>query len=203
MAIVSRFSVEKATSVKKVAKRSLTQRLRERVGMGDSSDEDDDNKEEDNAEDKNKDEVSRSDEMDADAKSTLHEEDNVSAIQIPQRTTRTGRGRGRPKQRAGVRPDIEMGIIEEQDVQKDHGKEKKHRIPRSATALEQSMPADAVLTKKGAEDFLQAIDPAIMPLGIITLEDVLEGMHSYSLVMAATSLYVPCRTYWGRNLRRI
>jgi hypothetical protein len=96
-----------------------------------------------------------------------------------------------------------MGIIEEQDIQKDHGKEKKHRIPRSATALEQSMPADAVLTKKGAEDFLQVIDPAIMPLGIITLEDVLEGMHSCSLVMAATSLYVPCRTHWGRNLRRI
>src|ERR1700722_11147436 len=34
--IVSRFSVEKAASVKKAAKRGLTQRLRERVGMGDT-----------------------------------------------------------------------------------------------------------------------------------------------------------------------
>jgi metal transporter CNNM len=32
------------------------------------------------------------------------------------------------------------------------------------------------LTKKDAKDFLQGIDPAIMPLGIITLEDVLEEL---------------------------
>ncbi|EEB91980.1 hypothetical protein MPER_09574, partial [Moniliophthora perniciosa FA553] len=36
MAIVSRISREKAASVKKVVKQSLTQRLRQRVGMGDS-----------------------------------------------------------------------------------------------------------------------------------------------------------------------
>jgi metal transporter CNNM len=38
IAVVSRFSVEKAKSVKKAVKRGLTQRLREKVGMGDSSD---------------------------------------------------------------------------------------------------------------------------------------------------------------------
>ncbi|KAG9312630.1 hypothetical protein JVU11DRAFT_7045 [Chiua virens] len=38
------------------------------------------------------------------------------------------------------------------------------------------MPADALLTKRDAKDFLQGIDPAIMPLGIITLEDVLEEL---------------------------
>ncbi|KAJ7690635.1 hypothetical protein B0H17DRAFT_935869 [Mycena rosella] len=37
IAIVSRFSVEKAQSVKKAVKRGLTQRLRDKVGMGDSS----------------------------------------------------------------------------------------------------------------------------------------------------------------------
>lgn len=37
IAVVSRFSVEKAQSVKKAVKRGLTQRLREKVGMGDSS----------------------------------------------------------------------------------------------------------------------------------------------------------------------
>ncbi|KAG1727783.1 uncharacterized protein EDB91DRAFT_1163245 [Suillus paluster] len=180
MAIVSRFSVEKAASVKKVAKRSLTQRLRDRVGMGDSSDEDEDNKEKDKAKDKNKDEdkvsrVSWADESDPDGQSTLRGDDK-DAIDIPQRTIRTARGRGRPAQRERVKRDMEMGVIEEQVVQNDTGKEKKFRIPRSTTALEQSMPADAVLTKEGAEDFLQVIDPAIMPLGIITLEDVLEEL---------------------------
>ncbi|KAG1878952.1 hypothetical protein F4604DRAFT_1755144 [Suillus subluteus] len=180
MAIVSRFSVEKAASVKKVAKRSLTQRLRERVGMGDSSDEDDDSKEKDNT--KNQDgekasqEISCADELDADGQSTLRGDDKDSAIHIPQRAVRTGRGRGRPSQRGRVRRDIEMGIIKEQAAQDDTAKEKKLRIPRSASALEQSIPDDAVLTKEGAEDFLQVIDPAIMPLGIITLEDVLEEL---------------------------
>ncbi|KAG1734591.1 hypothetical protein EDB19DRAFT_1726705 [Suillus lakei] len=172
MAIVSRFSVEKAASVKK--------RLRERVGMGDSSDEDDDSKEKDKAKNKDEEKASReiswADELDADGQSTLRGDDKDSAIEIPQRAIRTGRGRGRPSQRGRVRRDMEMGIIEEQVVQKDYGKEKKFRIPRSATALEQSIPADAVLTKEGAEDFLQVIDPAIMPLGIITLEDVLEEL---------------------------
>ncbi|KAG2347319.1 hypothetical protein BDR05DRAFT_957946 [Suillus weaverae] len=180
MAIVSRFSVEKAASVKKVAKRSLTQRLRERVGMGDSSDEDDDSKEKGNT--KNKDEekasqeISCADELDADGQSTLRGDGKDSTIHIPQRGVRTGRGRGRPSQRGRVRRDMEMGVIEKQVVQKDTGKEKKLRIPRSASALEQSIPDDAVLTKAGAEDFLQVIDPAIMPLGIITLEDVLEEL---------------------------
>lgn len=180
MAIVSRFSVEKAASVKKVAKRSLTQRLRERVGMGDSSDEDDDSTEKDNTkikddEEKALREISCADEPD-DGQSTLRGDDKDSAKHIPQRAVRTGRGRGRPSQRGRVRRDMEMGIIEEQVIQKDNGKEQKLRIPRSATALEQSIPDDAVLTKEGAEDFLQVIDPAIMPLGIITLEDVLEEL---------------------------
>jgi metal transporter CNNM len=37
------------------------------------------------------------------------------------------------------------------------------------------VPDDALLTKQDAKDFLQGIDLAIMPLGIVTLEDVLEG----------------------------
>lgn len=180
MAIVSRFSVEKAASVKKVAKRSLTQRLRERVGMGDSSDEDDDSKEKDNTQNNNEEwasqEISCADELDVDGQSTLRGDDKDSAIHIPQRAVRTGRGRGRPSQRGRVRRDIEMGIIKEQADPNDTAKEKKLRIPRSASALEQSIPDDAVLTKEGAEDFLQVIDPAIMPLGIITLEDVLEEL---------------------------
>lgn len=179
MAIVSRFSVEKAASVKKVAKRSLTQRLRERVGMSDSSDEDDDSTEKDSAKIKDEEkalrEISCADEPD-DGHSTRRGDDKDSAKHLTQRAVRTGRGRGRPLQSGRVRRDMEMGIIEEQVIQKDTGKEQQLRVPRSATALEQSIPDDAVLTKEGAEDFLQVIDPAIMPLGIITLEDVLEEL---------------------------
>ncbi|KAF9444552.1 DUF21-domain-containing protein [Macrolepiota fuliginosa MF-IS2] len=46
----------------------------------------------------------------------------------------------------------------------------------SGSLLEQSMPADAVLAKEGADEFLQSFEPAVMPLGIITLEDVLEEL---------------------------
>ncbi|KAI6022045.1 hypothetical protein EDC04DRAFT_3143780, partial [Pisolithus marmoratus] len=67
--------------------------------------------------------------------------------------------------------DIEMGSSEREERKKTET-----RLPRASLALEQTMPADAVLTKKDAEDFLQVIDPAINPLGIITLEDVLEEL---------------------------
>ncbi|KAJ4490474.1 hypothetical protein J3R30DRAFT_3653766 [Lentinula aciculospora] len=46
----------------------------------------------------------------------------------------------------------------------------------SISNLEQSMPADAVLSKEEVETFLQGLDPAVSPLGIITLEDVLEEL---------------------------
>ncbi|CAL1706812.1 unnamed protein product [Somion occarium] len=46
----------------------------------------------------------------------------------------------------------------------------------TSVGREQSMPDDAVLPKQGAEELLQSVDPAIMPLGIITLEDVLEEL---------------------------
>ncbi|KAF9495347.1 DUF21-domain-containing protein [Pleurotus eryngii] len=51
------------------------------------------------------------------------------------------------------------------------------RSPNRPTMnLEQSMPDDAVLGEEGAKEFLQVLDPNIMPLGIITLEDVLEEL---------------------------
>ncbi|KAF7428473.1 hypothetical protein PC9H_007697 [Pleurotus ostreatus] len=51
------------------------------------------------------------------------------------------------------------------------------RSPKKPTMnLEQSMPDDAVLGEEGAKEFLQVLDPNIMPLGIITLEDVLEEL---------------------------
>lgn len=75
--------------------------------------------------------------------------------------------------RADKHGDIELGI-----VQPDQPKSRSSfQLPRvGGLGLEQSMPADAVLAKKGAEEFLQSFDPGVAPLGIITLEDVLEGM---------------------------
>ncbi|KAF9220570.1 DUF21-domain-containing protein [Gyrodon lividus] len=186
MAIVSRFSVEKAASVKKVAKRTLTQRLRERVGMGDSSDSSDSSDDEESDSGLNtKDHKEKSSKRiswakDADADST-NKSDTATEPDVveekPKCTPPAGKGRGRVKERGQLRNlDIEMGVVDGADKE-GHAKDKqKFRLPRPTSGLEQSMPADAVLTKKDANDFLQGIDPAIMPLGIITLEDVLEEL---------------------------
>ncbi|KAH7909012.1 hypothetical protein BJ138DRAFT_1011658 [Hygrophoropsis aurantiaca] len=176
MAIVSRFSVEKAASVKKVAKRSLTQRLRDTVGIGDSSSSESEEEETETGDNekkksKNKDKGKAITWADDDGSTTLHgdggsEKDSAT-------TERANRSRGRPKQKGGhERPaDVEMGLptIEENDKSRS-------RLYRTNIGMEQSMPADALLTKKDAEEFLRGVDPAVMPLGLITLEDVLEEL---------------------------
>lgn len=72
--------------------------------------------------------------------------------------------RGGRKKRKNVDEDVELGNLEGR------------KGLTSMLALEQTMPADAVLAKERAEEFLKGFDPAIMPLGIITLEDVLEEL---------------------------
>jgi len=60
------------------------------------------------------------------------------------------------------------------DLEKgEKGKWAKKDAGRFGNNLEQVMPADAVLDKDGAERFLKSLEGN--PLGIITLEDVLEG----------------------------
>ncbi|KAK0226163.1 DUF21-domain-containing protein [Armillaria fumosa] len=152
MAIVSRFSVEKAQSVKKAVtgKRGLTRRFLERVGMGDSSEES--GEEIDNH--SGADETLRGDTLKADG---AWEKDFA-----PEAAGKKERG-GR-KKRKNPDEDIELGNVEGM------------KGLTSMLALEQTMPADAVLAKERAEEFLKGFDPAIMPLGIITLEDVLEEL---------------------------
>ena len=60
------------------------------------------------------------------------------------------------------------------------------------------------------EQFLQSVDPAVLPLGIITLEDILEGSHSLSDSQSSTdhrltfTLVLPnSRTHWRGDLRRV
>jgi len=70
----------------------------------------------------------------------------------------------------GRNDDLEMGVIDTDTRQRSKA------ASFTTLGLEQVTPADAVLAKEGVEDLLQILDPAIMPLGIITLEDVLEEL---------------------------
>ncbi|KAJ6541667.1 hypothetical protein B0H19DRAFT_1174110 [Mycena capillaripes] len=198
MAIVSRFSVDKAASVKKAVKRGLTQRLRERVGMGDSdsSDEEEKEKEKDSKHHARRKKVKDIEEGieeefegdtlggDAHANANVNGHGNLNGNPVfEQDFAAPNRGRGGGPGAAGPGRTKEGSRDREKDLD---GAPKSRRtsfqLPRvaagmtSMSMLEQSMPADAVLGKAGAEEFLQGFDPAVMPLGIITLEDVLEEL---------------------------
>ncbi|CAK5266051.1 unnamed protein product [Mycena citricolor] len=153
MAIVSRFGEDKAASVKKAVKRGLTQRLRERVGMGDSSDEEEEKeKEKDSAVKKKFRDIEEGIEEESSEGDETLKSYYASARGRSQRVTATA-------------------VPEE----RERSRRASFQLP-SRSGLEQSMPADAVLGKEGVAEFLQNFDPAVMPLGIITLEDVLEEL---------------------------
>jgi metal transporter CNNM len=170
MAIVSRFSADKAASVKKAVKRGLTQRLRERVGIGEGSDEDGDaNKGVEDCEAGNTDTNT--------LKGDGILEKDFANIPNGKRggkgRTETARGRGNKRRPHGKRAknDLEMGVVGEEPedtemevvADKDKDREKLSRLPSyvgipmpsmglGTSGLEQSMPADAVLAKKGADE---------------------------------------------------
>ena len=184
MAIVSRISVEKAASVKKVVKRGLTQRLRDRVGMGesDSSDEEGEVREKDKDKEKKekgweRGEKSMEDEFDdMDGEATLkgdpiiehdYATSNSSNHNNGTATREKGvgfshvRGRGRSskgkngandtrhhQQQQQQNVDLEMGIVEDKNKKRSSFV----HLPFAVAGLEQSMPADAVLAKEGAEE---------------------------------------------------
>ncbi|KAJ7045149.1 hypothetical protein C8F04DRAFT_1067876 [Mycena alexandri] len=184
MAIVSRFSTEKAASVKKAVKRGLTQRLRSHV-MGDSDSSDEDEKESKHDARRNKKKVKDIEEgIEEDVEGDTLGSDNMhtngndhaNGNRVIEKDFSPHRGRG-----GGV-----SGRTKESSRDREDGAPKSRRtsfqLPKavagmtSMSMLEQSMPADAVLGKAGAAEFLQDFDPAVMPLGIITLEDVLEEL---------------------------
>ncbi|KAH8093859.1 hypothetical protein BXZ70DRAFT_367149 [Cristinia sonorae] len=149
MAIVGRLSYEKAASVQHEVKSSLTRRMKARVGIHDSD--------------------SSSDESDSKDGSTPEEEkDNDATLRGDGKRNRWGR-----KRKTKHKADIEKG----EDVPKPESKGPNITWAKfTSSGREQSMPDDAVLNKEGAAEFLQSFDPAVMPLGIITLEDVLEEL---------------------------
>ncbi|KAF9039353.1 hypothetical protein BJ165DRAFT_1497695 [Panaeolus papilionaceus] len=174
MAIVSRFSVEKAESVKLAVKQSLTQRLRQRVGMGDSDSDSESDEGKTLAEKKPKktgSDKERDLEAGIDDGETIQIKDEKGDLILEEYEPN-------PLKRIANRADVD-------NVKKNDPTKKTtilSGIPRMAsgmtsmTHLEQAMPADAVLAKSGYKEFLQGVDPAIAPLGIITLEDVLEEL---------------------------
>ncbi|KAE9406864.1 DUF21-domain-containing protein [Gymnopus androsaceus JB14] len=168
MAIVSRFSQEKAASVKKVAKHSLTQRLKRVIGdTSDSSDEEKEKGAENEKKLSRRRKINDIEEGSEDGETTLKGDTltdagitGLTAADFERHDGDTAAGtENRPKSR---RASFQLS--------------RAAAGMASISNLEQSMPADAVLAKAGAEEFLQGLDPSISPLGIITLEDVLEEL---------------------------
>ncbi|KAJ7631622.1 hypothetical protein DFH06DRAFT_1223649 [Mycena polygramma] len=189
MAIVSRFSMEKAASVKKAVKRGLTQRLREHIRLGDSDSSDEEEKEKEGKHSmrrkKKVKDIEEGIETDFEGDTLggdAHHANGNGHTVVEQDFASASPHRGRGGAVGGVGRTKESS----RDREKEEGVPKSRRtsfqLPRAAAGmtsmsmLEQSMPADAVLGKAGAEEFLQGFDPAVMPLGIITLEDVLEEL---------------------------
>ncbi|KAJ3506708.1 hypothetical protein NLJ89_g6718 [Agrocybe chaxingu] len=197
MAIVSRFSVEKAASVKHAVKRGLTQRLRERVGMGDTDSDSDSAEEEKNfALRKKRGRRSlinrkrgrdRSPGPDEATSTTTADSPKDKGVNIHETQYDVERGSSadlKDEEKGTGRKSKLEGEIKRKEKEEGGMKSKiaTLQLPKvaagmtSMSMLEQSMPADAVLAKEGAAEFLQGFDPAVMPLGIITLEDVLEEL---------------------------
>ncbi|KAI0646521.1 hypothetical protein C8Q79DRAFT_963167 [Trametes meyenii] len=170
MAIVSRFSVEKAKSVQHEVKKGLTQRLKDRVGMGDSSD-------------------SSSDEGSGDESATgtgsgASDRDATLGGDGAEGTKKRRRWRRRAhhKKRKSKESTAEEGQAKPEAVEMDKLRKDSplqgavHTSLAKALSMgrEQSLPDDAVLAPEQAEDFVQSMDTYVQPLGIITLEDVVE-----------------------------
>ena len=130
MAIVSRFSEDKAASIKHQVKKGLTERLKERVGMGDSS-------------------ASES-ESDSDSETDSTSRSSASS-------TRSKKGWRRRFKRKSSNPDVEKAEPKEDEETAEEEK-KSPALPQStwskllAPGREQAMPDDAVLPKDNANE---------------------------------------------------
>jgi metal transporter CNNM len=175
IAIVSRFSAEKAVSVKKAVKRGLTSRLRQSVGMGDSDSSTDEEGGPGNWKGKM---ASEGPEERNGEDATLKDEDSKTEYTVGQNMgakTKTRRERRRAEKskrdfEAAVESDksqdVEKGVTQDEKTKEEQGKDKdqkrgiqsslailpKATVSMSRLCLEQAMPADAVLAKEGAKE---------------------------------------------------
>lgn len=174
MAIVSRFSMDQAVSVKKAVKRGLTQRLKDRVGMGDSDSSSSSSSDSEDDETSTKgspvlrrkpfSRVFTKDDSDSEHSTTV-KSDGQAEPDVREVGSSTGKrsfrvGGGKRKKKTN---DIEMGIAEEAEGAKSSSSKVRMgnlTLPKASFGRwEQNMPADAVLTKQGADEvcFLSVI----------------------------------------------
>ncbi|KAI0253175.1 hypothetical protein BJV78DRAFT_1197272 [Lactifluus subvellereus] len=194
MAIVTRTSVEKASSLKKAVKKSITQRIKNRVGISDSSSDSSSDERAQSSRRKSKKVVKILERFntseDSMSMTGTSDRDGTSRSEATSDKDEGGRSfsfrkkRKRSKKRVRL-GDVEMGTVKpepqpeiEPRPQGGQSYSKKGSLVQFALTpgLEQSMPADAVLAKEDANEFLLGFDPNVAPLGIITLEDVLEEL---------------------------
>lgn len=169
MAIVTRTSVEKASSVKKAVKKSITQRIKNRVGISDSSS--------DNSSDEEPAQTSRHrprktlrildppNTTSEDSTIRMSDRDGTSPSEGTSdkddgRSFSFRRKRKRSKKRAHLE-DVEMGIVKpslqpESEPRPEDGQAQSKKASLVQFAMtpgrEQSMPADAVLAEEGAKE---------------------------------------------------
>ena len=164
MAIVTRTSVEKASSLKKAVKKSITQRIKNRVGISDSSS-DSSSDEEPRSKRKKAMRAGRANSSEGSMTGTSDREDTLQSEATTDKED-SGRSfsfrkkRKRNKKRVRVE-DVEMGTVKhEQEVESERETQGSSSQPKRGSfvqfalnpGLEQSMPADAVLAKEGANE---------------------------------------------------
>ena len=145
MAIVSRFSEERAASVKKEVKKNLTRRLKERIGISDSS---------------GSDTETDSDSSDDDNGTETNVEGSVKGS-----TKKKWRSSFKRKGSKGSQSDIEKGERKRKTEKEDEGAKNVEAAPQGAWAKltapgrEQLIPDDAVLPKDNADEVSTCILP--------------------------------------------
>ena len=168
MAIVGRFSVEKAKSVQQEVKKGLTQRLKDRVGMGDSSSSE-----------------SSSDESDSET-GGASDRDTTAKGEGPEGGKKKRRwGRKGGKKRKSSKDDVDDKDKDKvDDVELGDLKKEKQSLVQTGLAKalrigrEQSLPDDAVLAKEQANDVrtLPPVHSLLVRLGL-TLASWIATVH--------------------------
>ena len=171
MAIVTRTSVEKASSLKKAVKKSITQRIKNRVGISDSSSDSSSDERPQSSRRKSKKVVKISERFNTSEDSMsmttgTSDRDGTSRSEATSDKDEGGRSfsfrkkRKRSKKRVRLE-DVEMGTVKpepqpeiEPRPQGGQSYSKKGSLVQFALTpgLEQSMPADAVLAKEDANE---------------------------------------------------
>ena len=168
MAIVTRTSIAKASSLKKAVKKSITQRIKSRVGISDSSSEGSTEDELQSSRSKPQKTLRTSERSNTSEDSIIRTSDRDGTLASEATSDKDEGGRSfsfrkkrkRSKKRARL-GDVEMGVVKpgsqpESEPRPDEAQSQPKRSNLVQFALtpglEQNMPADAVLTEEGANE---------------------------------------------------